>query len=52
MNHVGLGIEPAVFDEFYLTVIATFKTILGADWTTDMDQTWSRVVTELTSRVA
>ncbi len=52
VNHVGLGVEPAVFDQFYLTVIATFKTILGADWTTDMDQTWSRVVTELTSRVA
>jgi hypothetical protein len=52
VNHVGLGVEPAVFDQFYLTVMATFRTILGADWTTDMEQTWSRVVGELTSRVA
>jgi hemoglobin-like flavoprotein len=52
VNHVGLGVEPAVFDKFYLTVMATFKAILGADWTTDMEQTWSRVVGELTSPIA
>ena len=52
VNHVGLGVEPAVFDQFYLTVMATFKTILGADWTTEMEQTWSRVVGKLTGRVA
>jgi hemoglobin-like flavoprotein len=52
VNHVGLGVEPAVFDQFYLTVMATFKTILGADWTTDMEQTWSRVVGELTNPAA
>jgi hemoglobin-like flavoprotein len=49
VNHVGLGVEPSVFDQFYLTAMATFKTILGADWTTDMKQTWSRVVGELIS---
>ncbi len=52
VNHIGLGVEPAVFDQFYLTVMATFKTILGADWTTDMEQSWSRVVGELTSPAA
>ncbi len=52
VNHVGLGVEPAVFDQFYLTVMATFKTILAADWTTDMEQTWSRVVGKLTGLVA
>jgi hemoglobin-like flavoprotein len=52
VNHVGLRVEPAVFDQFYLTVMATFKTILGADWTSDMEQTWSRVVGELTRPVA
>jgi hemoglobin-like flavoprotein len=50
VNHVGLGVEPAVFDQFYLTVMATFKEILGADWTPDMERTWSRVVGELTGR--
>ena len=52
VNHIELGVEPAVFDQFYLTVMATFKTILGADWTTDMEQSWSRVVGELTSPAA
>jgi len=50
VNHVGLGVEPAVFDRFYFTVMATFKDILGADWTADMERTWTRVVGELTGR--
>jgi hemoglobin-like flavoprotein len=49
VNHVGLGVEPEVFDKFYLTVMATFKDILAADWTPDMDVAWTRVVSELTS---
>src|ERR1700721_26113 len=24
VNHVGLGVDPALFDRFYLTVMATF----------------------------
>jgi hemoglobin-like flavoprotein len=50
VNHVGLGVEPEVFDRFYLTVMATFKDILGADWTSDMDTVWTRVIGELTAR--
>jgi hemoglobin-like flavoprotein len=50
VNHVGLGVEPEVFDKFYLTVMATFKDILAADWTPDMDAVWTRVVGELTVR--
>jgi hemoglobin-like flavoprotein len=50
VNHVGLGVDPAVFDRFYLTVLATFKDILGTDWTPDMDTVWTRVIGELTGR--
>ncbi len=50
VNHVGLGVDPAVFDQFYFTVMATFRDILGADWTADMERTWTRVVGELTGR--
>jgi hemoglobin-like flavoprotein len=50
VNHVGLGVEPEVFDQFYLTVMATFREILGADWTAGMDAVWTRVVAELTNR--
>src|ERR1700677_2559195 len=44
VNHQGLGVEPEVFDRFYLTVMATFKAILGADWSVEMESAWSRVV--------
>ena len=50
VNHVGLGVEPDIFDQFYLTVMATFKDILGVDWTQEMEQSWHRVVGELTGR--
>ena len=48
VNHQGLGVEPEMFDRFYLTVMATFKAILGADWTAGMETVWSRVIGELT----
>ena len=49
VNHQGLGVEPEMFDRFYLTVAATFKDILGADWTAEMESVWSRVIAELTA---
>jgi hemoglobin-like flavoprotein len=50
VNHVGLGVEPEVFDQFYITVMATFREILGEDWTAEMQDVWTRVVEELTGR--
>jgi hemoglobin-like flavoprotein len=49
VNHLGLGVEPALFDRFYLTVMATFKAVLGPDWTAEMETAWRRVVDELTA---
>jgi len=48
VNHQGLGVEPEMFDQFYLTVMATFKAVLGPDWTAEMDTVWTRVIGELT----
>ena len=48
VNHQGLGVEPEMFDKFYPTVMATFKDVLGADWTPAMENAWTRVVGELT----
>jgi len=48
VNHQGLGVEPAVFDTFYATVVATFRDILGADWTPEMEAVWTRTVRDLT----
>ncbi len=50
-NHEGLGVDPAIFDTFYHTVIATFRDILGTDWTPQMDRAWTQVVGELTGAV-
>jgi hemoglobin-like flavoprotein len=50
VNHVGLGVEPEVFDRFYFTVMATFREVLGANWTAEMDRVWTRVVGELAGR--
>ena len=50
VNHEGLGVEPEVFDQFYRTVMAAFKDILGADWTAETDAVWTRVIGELTGR--
>jgi len=52
VNHQGLGVEPEIFDRFYLSVMATFKSILGPDWTDEMDIVWTRVIGELTGRKA
>lgn len=48
VNHQGLGVEPEMFDRFYLTVMATFKEVLGLDWTAEMETVWTSVVGELT----
>jgi hemoglobin-like flavoprotein len=48
VNHQGLGVEPDVFDTFYITVMATFRDILGEEWTPEMERAWTGVVRELT----
>lgn len=50
VNHVGLGVEPEVFDRFYFTVMDAFREILGAEWTAEMGAVWTRVVGELAGR--
>jgi hemoglobin-like flavoprotein len=50
INHQGLGVEPEMFDQFYLTVMETFKAILGDDWNAEMEAVWTRVIGDLTGR--
>jgi hemoglobin-like flavoprotein len=52
VNHQGLGVDPALFDTFYLTLMASFRDILGHDWTAAMEDAWTRVVGELTGRTS
>jgi hemoglobin-like flavoprotein len=47
VNHQGLGVEPEMFDRFYLIVMATFKDVLAEQWTGEMETVWTRVIAEL-----
>ena len=44
VNHVGLGVEPEVFDTFFRVVMTVFPEILGDDWTDQFDAAWRRVL--------
>jgi hemoglobin-like flavoprotein len=44
VNHVGLGVEPAVFDTFFRIVVDTFREVIGLDWTQEMEAVWGRVL--------
>ena len=48
-GNLDLGVDPAIFDTFYHVVMATFRDILSADWTTEMEVTWTRIISELTT---
>ncbi len=47
VNHGGLGVPPEMFDRFYATVIATFREVLGEDWTAEIDGAWTRAAVGL-----
>jgi hemoglobin-like flavoprotein len=44
VNHVGLGVEPEVFDTFFRVVMTVFREVLAEDWTPDMDAAWRRAL--------
>jgi hemoglobin-like flavoprotein len=50
INHQGLGVDPALFDSFYLTVMDVFRDLLGKDWTAEMEAVWTRVIGDVTGR--
>ena len=50
VNHQGLGVETAMFDTFYDTVMAEFRDILGPDWTPAMETVWTRTIAALTKQ--
>ena len=47
VNHEGLGVAPDVFDVFYVTVMATFRDLLGPEWAGEMEWAWANVIGEL-----
>ncbi|HEX5379112.1 MAG TPA: globin [Phenylobacterium sp.] len=52
VNHENLGVPREVFATFFGTVRSTFREILGADWTPDMDAGWNELLREIDATVA
>ena len=44
VNHIGLGVDPEVFDTFFRVVMTVFQEVLGDDWTAEFDAAWRRVL--------
>lgn len=43
VNHQNLGVPADLYATFYDTMVETFRAILGADWSADMEAAWGRV---------
>ncbi len=43
-QHDGYGVPDDLFDEFFVVVRDTFKSILGARWTDDMNAAWDAML--------
>lgn len=51
VNHENLGVPREVFATFFRTVMVTFREILGADWTTEMETAWQDLLGEIEATV-
>lgn len=52
VNHENLGVPREVFATFFGTVMATFRDILGPDWTAEMEAAWQSLLGEIDATVA
>ena len=46
-NHDGFGVPPRVFATFFRVVRDTFRDILGAEWSTEMDAAWEALLRDI-----
>lgn len=51
VNHEGLGVPPDVFTTFFTVVMETFREVLDAEWTAEMDEAWGRLLKALAETV-
>lgn len=51
-NHTGLGVPPAQFVTFFDVVKSVFRDLLGAEWTSEVDEAWDDVLHEVKDIVA
>lgn len=47
VNHVNMGVPQAVFGIFFGVLQTTVGELLGADWTSEMDRSWTELIASL-----
>ena len=47
MSHDAYGTAPDLFDAFFGIIAKTLRELLGADWTTDIDDAWRKLLDEI-----
>ncbi|HEX7760705.1 MAG TPA: globin [Caulobacteraceae bacterium] len=52
VNHENLGVPKDVFATFFAVVMETFRDLLGADWTAEVDGAWRGVIADLNGLTA
>ena len=46
-THQGYGVSTAQFQRFFCLVVEVLRDALGADWTAEIDQAWSRALRQV-----
>ncbi|MCE7998095.1 MAG: globin [Rhodobiaceae bacterium] len=52
INHDQIGVPPETFETFFVTIIDTFRDILGDSWTERDETEWNRLLVGLNEAVA
>ena len=47
VNHEHLGVPPAVFQKFFVTMRDVFADMLGAEWSPEIDAAWREVLARI-----
>ncbi len=45
--HQGYGVTSAQFQRFFTLVVEVFRSVLGADWSAEIDQAWARALQQM-----
>ncbi len=46
IHHDGYGVPAKRFDDFFVATRNAFRDLLGADWTSDVDSAWAKLLAE------
>jgi hemoglobin-like flavoprotein len=46
-THQGYGVSTSQFQRFFALVVEVFREVLGADWTPEIDEAWTRALRHL-----